>query len=94
MPLRETILEAISNVNEELAIEGLKEVDESTALFKLLDSLGTLDLILELESMLEEQTGHYIAVANEASMDEKNTPFKDIVTLERYLQERIEHAIT
>jgi len=93
MPLKETILQAIGNVNEELAIEGLKKVDETTPLFRLLDSLGTLDLILELESLLEEQTGHYIAVADEASMDEKNTPFKDLPTLERYLRERIEHAI-
>ena len=90
MNLREIILEAIKNINEELGIEELRSVDENTPLFTLLDSLGTLDLILELESSLEDATGSYIAVANEESMDAKNTPFRTILTLEAYLQKRIE----
>ena len=90
MNLREIILEAIKNINEELNIEELKSVDDNTPLFELLDSLGTLDLILELEASLEDATGCYIAVANEESMDAKNTPFQTIVTLEKFLQKRIE----
>lgn len=92
MRLDELIVKAVENVNEELGIEELKTLDGSTPLFMLLDSLGTLDLILELESLLEEETGRYIAVADETSMDEEKTPFQDIETLEAYLKERIEHA--
>ena len=90
MNLREVILEAIKNINEELKISELENVGDETPLFELLDSLGTLDLILELESSLEDTTGTYVAVASEESMDAKNTPFRTIVTLESYLQKRIE----
>lgn len=89
MNLREIILEAIKNINEDLKIDELNSVDDETPLFELLDSLGTLDLILELESSLEDATGNYIAVASEESMDTKKTPFKTIVTLSNYLQKRI-----
>ena len=89
MNLREIILKAIKNINEELKIDELQNIDDETPLFELLDSLGTLDLILELESSLEDELGTYIAVASEQSMDAKNTPFQTIVTLEDYLKQRI-----
>lgn len=89
MNLKKIILDAIENINQNLNIEELENIDENTALFELLDSLGTLDLILELESSLEDVMGNYIAVASEESMDAKNTPFKTILTLEAYLQKRI-----
>ena len=88
MTTKEIILQAIENVNEELEIDSLRSLDETTPLFELLDSLGTLDLILELESLLEDETGTYIAIANEHSMDRVSTPFKTIVTLERFIEEK------
>lgn len=90
MNLKTTILEAVKNINEELKISELEHIDDETPLFELLDSLGTLDLILELEASLEDTTGCYIAVASEESMDAKNTPFQTIVTLEKFLQKRID----
>ncbi|MBU0633337.1 hypothetical protein KKA17_11945 [bacterium] len=89
MNLREIILEAIKNINKDLKIDELNSIDDETPLFELLDSLGTLDLILELESSLEDATGSYIAVASEESMDAKKTPFKTLATLEKYLSQRI-----
>lgn len=90
MNLKTVILESIENINKELKIKELESVNDSTPLFELLDSLGTLDLILELENRLQEETGDYVAVASEESMDAKNTPFKNIVSLEAFLQKRIE----
>jgi len=92
MTTKEIILQAIKSVNEELEIAELESIDAQTPLFELLDSLGTLDLILELESLLEEHTGNYVAVASEESMNSDLTPFKTIVTLEKFLNERIEDA--
>lgn len=92
MTTKEIILEAIVNVNRELNIEELQSVDEHTQIFELLDSLGTLDLILELESMLEDETGNYIAIANEHSMNKDKTPFKTLETLQAYINERIKNA--
>ncbi len=92
MTSKEIILNAISNVNKELKIQGLEDINNDTKLFELLDSLGTLDLILELESLLEDETGKYIAIANEHSMDKESTPFQTIVTLESFVNERIKNA--
>jgi acyl carrier protein len=92
MTTKEIVLNAITNINQDLKIEGLVCIDENTRLFELLDSLGTLDLILELESLLENETGKYIAIANEYSMDKELTPFKTIISLESYVQERIKDA--
>ncbi|MCB5266548.1 MAG: hypothetical protein LHW46_00360 [Candidatus Cloacimonetes bacterium] len=91
MNLKTIITNAIVTVNEELQIDALKTLEDDTPLFELLDSLGTLDLILELESVLERETGHYVAVADETSMDSIKTPFKTLLTLETYLHQRIKH---
>jgi acyl carrier protein len=91
MNLRKIITDAIATINEELQIDALKTLEDDTPLFELLDSLGTLDLILELESVLEEETGRYIAVADEKSMNKDKTPFKTLLTLEEYLRQRIAH---
>ena len=90
MDLKTIILESIENINKDLQIDALNSVDENTPLFEHLDSLGTLDLILELENRLEEETGSYIAVANEESMDVKKTPFLNIVTLQSFLEKRVQ----
>jgi len=92
MTTKEIILNAISNINKELKIKELEMLNNETKLFELLDSLGTLDLILELEALLEEETGQYVAIANEYSMDASRTPFKNLTRLESYVQERIENA--
>lgn len=92
MTNKEIIFKAISTINIELKIQELEILNAQTKLFELLDSLGTLDLILELEALLEEETGEYIAIANEYSMDAESTPFKNIAILESYVQERIQNA--
>jgi hypothetical protein len=91
MKLETIINDAIATINETLQIDALKTLKSDTPLFELLDSLGTLDLILELEARLEEEQGNYIAVADETSMDSKKTPFKTLHSLEEYLRQRIKH---
>lgn len=92
MIVKKIILNAIENINKDLLIKELDEINECTRLFELIDSLGTLDLILELESMLEEETGHYVAVADEYSMDKNSTPFRTILTLEKYILDKVNNA--
>jgi hypothetical protein len=53
--------------------------------------VSVLDLILDLESRLKIKYNRYIQVANEYSMDDKMTPFKDVKTLEYYLKDLINH---
>lgn len=90
MELKKIIATSIENVNRDLRIPELDDLNEETPLFEYLDSLGTLDLILELENNLRDIYGTYIAVANEESMDYHKTPFRTIQTLETFLQQRID----
>lgn len=94
MRTKEIILDAIKSVNSELKIPELESVNDKTELFTLLDSLGTLDLILELEESLQAKTGEYIAIANEFSMNAELTPFKTTLSLEAFIDERICDAKT
>lgn len=89
MNLERLVHEAIHAVNEQHRIEALNTLDDDTPLFELLDSLGTLDLILELEARLEHETKRYIAVADALSMDKEHTPFKTTKRLKAYLATRI-----
>lgn len=90
MNVENLILESIVTINRELKYTELENIDSTTPLFQILDSLGTLDLILELEDRIQEHFGVYIAVANEESMDVQKTPFQTITTLETYLRQRIQ----
>lgn len=90
MQIENLILQSIKNVNENHKIAQLENIDDETPLFELLDSLGTLDLILELEDMLQKESGRYIAVADEFSMDKNKTPFKTVLTLKEYLKGKID----
>ncbi|NOQ31375.1 MAG: hypothetical protein GQ570_09655 [Helicobacteraceae bacterium] len=89
--LIETLVEeAIKTVNKEQKIPELMHLNNSTPLFELLDSLGTLDLILELEDRLQSETNNYIAIADEFSMDSDKTPFKTLSSLKKFVQEKLD----
>lgn len=90
MSIEKIILDAIKVVNENHQIDDLVNISDETPLFELLDSLGTLDLILEVEDSLEKFSGEYIAVADEFSMDKEKTPFKNIVTLKAFIEDKLD----
>ncbi len=88
--IKDILIDAIAEVNEELGIEELKDIQNDTPLFTLLDSMAVLDLILEIEDRLQQKYGKYIQIADDKSMDPLNTPFKTFQTLLEYVQERVD----
>lgn len=52
-----------------------------------LDSLGLVNLVVALESKVEERYGKTISLADERAMNQKTTPFGTIETLAEYIVE-------
>jgi acyl carrier protein len=64
------------------------EVAESTPLIgheSLLDSLGLVQLIVDLEQRVEEASGVIITIADDRAMSQRNSPFRTAGTLTDYI---------
>ncbi len=69
--------------------QNLNLIDESTRLFgaeSLLDSLGLVTLIVDIEQGIEDQFGISITIANERAMSRTKSPFRNIQTLIEYIE--------
>jgi acyl carrier protein len=87
--IEKIVSDAIEEINIDLEIEELNSISNDTKLFDLLDSLGTLDLVIELESRLQQEFGRYIQVANDTTMDKDKTDFDTYQSLVEYLIKKV-----
>ena len=63
-------------------------MDENTRLFGkdgLLDSLGLVNLLMDIEQEVNERTGLCIALADDRAMSQSRSPFRTIGTLADYI---------
>jgi acyl carrier protein len=51
----------------------------------VLDSMGLVNLIVELEQRLEEEYDMIVVLADERAMSQKNSPFRSVQTLADYI---------
>ncbi len=87
--MEEIIRAAIASINEDLESKALTNLDKQSALFEHLDSVSLLNLILELEDRLQQKYGYYVQIADEDVMNTVNTPFKNVYSLSKFLQEKV-----
>lgn len=81
------VLRALKELGESTENEGLMNPNPTTRLFGkrgLLDSLGMINLILELEEALFEEYEVNIVIADEKALSQKRSPFKDVNSLVDY----------
>lgn len=52
----------------------------------LLDSLGLVRLIADIEEEIYQKTNQTITLADEKAMSQKNSPFKSIISLSDYIE--------
>jgi len=65
-----------------------EQVDESTQLIGLssvLDSLGLVQLIVDVEQRLQSEHGISVTLADERAMSQKHSPFRTVSTLADYI---------
>ena len=89
--IKSLVFESIKEINKDLEIEELYDPDLDTPFFDLVDSLGVLNFILDMEQRLEEEFGRYIQIGNEDIMDATKTPFGTIKKLIEFITEKVEN---
>jgi len=87
--MKQLIKEIVEELNADLELEELNSIDDNTPLFELIDSVGVLDMILELEDKLQVKYGKYIQLADECTMDKDTTPFRTVGLLTDYLEKKV-----
>jgi D-alanine--poly(phosphoribitol) ligase subunit 2 len=62
---------------------------EGTVLFGksgVLDSLGLITLVVEVEAQINDATGASIVIANERAMSQQSSPFRTVGALAQYVE--------
>tara|TARA_B100000787_G_C15961773_1_gene193525 strand:- start:198 stop:488 length:291 start_codon:yes stop_codon:yes gene_type:complete len=87
--IRTIVLDSLMDINKGLAISEFKNIVDQTLIFDNLDSIGVLDLIIEIESKLQQSYGEFIQIADETIMDEVKTPFKTLSSLIDFVEKKV-----
>lgn len=92
MNVLEVIFESIDELNQDLNSDEQIEKDLGSIIFgqqSSLDSMGLVNLITIIEQKIEDETGEFIAIADERAMSMESSPFKTVETLKNYIEELI-----
>jgi acyl carrier protein len=85
--LYEIIYEALEDINSTLPKNKQIKNDPSEILFGSegkLDSLGLVNLIVQLENLIDDKYDKSITIADEKAMSEHRSPFRSIDSLAEY----------
>ncbi len=95
--MRELITEAIFSAIDEVNIQLPKEQrllkSADAPLFGEagpLDSLGLVNLIVQVEQKVEERTGQAVSLANDETLSLKDSPFQSVGRLTDYISSLLE----
>ena len=87
------VIESVRLLAEDFDLVTLKQPSAESALYGndgVLDSMGLVNLLADVEDAVSEQFGAAIALADEKAMSARNSPFLTIKTLAQAVLERIE----
>ena len=90
------VISVAEGIDEEHRVISEGGLDSDTQLFgagSILDSLGLVTLIVELEQTIQEQFNVVVSLADEKALSQTRSPFRTIGTLAEYAAVQIEeHA--
>jgi hypothetical protein len=86
--LETSLKEALRRINEHVQSPALENVSADTNVFDEVDSFTIVDLLLETETLLEQQNGRYVALAGETIFDASKTPLKRWSDWVQYVETR------
>lgn len=84
----ETVRDGLDQSGEGFGVSSLTEIDESTRLFAsegILDSIGVVVLLTELEEALDAEHGIMVSLASESAMSKTRSPFRNVKSLAKYI---------
>ena len=79
------VLEAVRFVGEDQKKPELVDATESSRILGVLDSLGVVFLLTELEERISDQLEVEIVIADERAMSQKTSPFRRVKSLTDYV---------
>ncbi len=88
--LEEIIYPVIDEINESLDEPDKISKSPDTKIFGQnsdFDSIGLVNLVIGIESNIEEKLGISVVLANEQAMSRKNSPFRTLGVLAGYIEE-------
>ena len=93
--LESVILDTIRNLGDDHTIKVPEDLSAKTALFGkdgILDSLGLVTLVAELENAIHGQFDTLVALADEKALSQKNSPYQTVSSLAEYACKVMEEA--
>lgn len=82
------VIASVKNILEENDVQLDGKLDASTTLLgrqSVLDSLGLVTLLVDLEQQIEEKYNIAITLADDRAMSQESSPFKTVQTLSGYI---------
>ncbi len=86
------VKEAVSELNEELDYDSLRDVNDQTPLFggeSGIDSLSLVMLVTTLESAIFDELGCTVSLADEKAMSMRNSPYRSVGALAEFIAEKL-----
>ena len=84
----EVLKDSLDSTSDEKRKMAIMEATESTRLFGsdgLLDSLGVVILLSDLEDKLDDERGVMISLASDSAMSKTRSPFRNVKSLANYI---------
>ena len=87
------IIESLKEYNQEKESTKLHNPTSKTRLYgeeSIFVSMGLVYLITDIEEKISDEFSKNIVLADEKAMSQKTSPFKDVETLAKYIQNLLE----
>lgn len=91
--ITEMVISVAREIDEDHKISSDGDLDAETRLFgagSILDSLGLVTLIVELEQAIQDRFRVAVSLADEKALSQTRSPFRTIGTLAEYAAQQIE----
>ena len=91
--IEKIIIDSLIELNEELENNKLDNPTKHTKLYGgngVLDSLALVSFITDLEERISEEYGKDIVLAGEKAMSQRTSPFRNVESLTKYIQNLLE----
>lgn len=84
--------DAITDLNDELDYDHLRDISAATPIFDgddSLDSLSLVSLIVDIEARMEDSFATELVLASEKAMSMKNSPYRSVGSLADFVLEEL-----
>jgi len=85
--VQDVIIDAVIQIGRERGVD-VSHVDDQTRLLgsgALLDSVGLVTVVMEIEARLEEELGLTVSLTSDAAMSQERSPLRSVASLRDFV---------